>query len=293
MESAQSDWLTLTGMDEPRSPTPSAALLGRSLIVVGLALAVNSGLGPLVLDSIDYPVTDFMMNQTIGLDAANLFVVSPVFVGLGLLARSRPTLAAALALGPTTYVAYMFVQYIAGPDHLSYPTVLLLQLGLFVAGWLLAARAWLSTQPWPADTQRSTIRGAVAVVLAAFVLLRYVPGLVGSLSNTSLTPELAGDPAMYWLILLMDLGVFVPLALIVAAGLWHGRPWGEPAFLGLLMWYALVTVAVLAMAVTLVVNDDDYASTGQLILFLVVAAVVVPYTVVVALQADRRLTARS
>jgi hypothetical protein len=261
--------------------------------VVGVSLAINSVLGPLGFDRVDYPVTDFMMNQTIGLDAANLLVVAPVFVGLGLLARSRPTLAAALALGPTAYVAYMFVQYVAGPDHLSYPPVLLLQLGLFMAGWLLAAVAWLGVRPWPAEVEPSGVRAAVAVALAAFVLLRYVPGLLGSFSNTALGPELAGDPAMYWLILLMDVGVLVPLALVVARGLRHGRSWAEPAFLGLLTWYALVTVAVLAMAVTLVVNDDRYASTGQLILFMVVAAIVVPYTFVVVRQIARRLATSS
>ncbi len=58
-------------------------------------------------------------------------------------------------------------------------------------------------------------------------------------------------------------------------------------------WYALVTVAVLAMAVTLVINDDKYASTGQLILFMVVAVVVVPHTLAVARQIARRLATSS
>ncbi len=229
------------------SAQPVNGLLGPSLIVVGVSLAINSVLGPLGCDRVDYPVTDFMMNQTIGLDVANPLVVAPVFVGLGLLARSRPTLAAALALGPTAYVAHMFVQYVAGPDHLSYPPVLLLQLGLFMAGWLLAAVAWLGVRPWPAEVVPSGVRAAVALALAAFV----------------------------------------------ARGLRLGRSWAEPAFLGLLTWYALVTVAVLAMAVTLVVNDDRYASTGQLILFMVVAAIVVPYTIVVARQIGRRLATAS
>ncbi len=125
------------------------------------------------------------------------------------------------------------------------------------------------------------------------MLLRYVPGLLGSFSNTALGPESAGDPAMYWLILLMDVGVFVPLALMVARGLRLGRSWAEPAFFGLLTWHALGTVAVLAMAVTLVVNDDKYASTGQLILFMVVAVVVVPHTFAVARQIARRLATSS
>ncbi len=214
------------------SSQPVNGLLGPSLIVVGLSLAINSVLGPLGFDGIDYPVTDFMMNQTIGLDAANLLVMAPVFVGLGLLARSRPMLAAALALGPTGYVAYRFVQDVGGPDHLSYPPVLLLQLGLFMAGWLLAAGAWLGVRSWPAQVEPSGVRAVVALALAAFVPLRYVPGLLGSFSNTAVGPELAGGPAMYWLILLMDVGVFVPLALMVARGLRLGRSWAEPAFSG-------------------------------------------------------------
>ena len=65
--------------------------------------------------------------------------------------------------------------------------------------------------------------GWVAVAMAGFVFLRYLPGLVGSITTEPLPAEAASDPAMYWLIVLLDLGVFVPAALLTAVGLRRQR----------------------------------------------------------------------
>ena len=255
--------------------------LGWGLIALGIGLASNSLLGPLGVDRIDYPVSESMRNQTIGLDAATLVVVAPLTVAIGVLALRGHGAAPALALGPTSYGAYMLVQYIAGPDHLSYPGVLLLQLAVFIGSWSLAAVAWrLARQP-PLRVRLGRWHGLVAWALAGFVLLRYLPGLAGSLSNEPLPPEAAGDPAMYWLIVLLDLGVFVPIAAVAGLGLRRGRPWATTLHRGAVGWFTLVTVAVATMSATMWLNDDRYASAGQLTLFVGLSVVMLVYAAVV------------
>jgi len=256
--------------------------LGLGLLILAGALAVNSVLGPLLLDVIDYPVSETMRNQTIGLDAVNLAVVAPLCAFVGWLALHRNRWAPLLALGPTTYAAYMFVQYIAGPDHTNYVRVLPLQLLAFVLGWTLAVLAW---QVRPRLERFSADRGPHAVVvglLAAFVVVRYLPGLAGTVTETGLATELQTDLAMYWLIFLMDLGLFVPVAAAIAIGLWRGSESAMAALTGLIGWYLLVTAAVASMSITMVVNDDRHASSGQLALFVALTLAMVAYAVVLA-----------
>ncbi len=152
--------------------------LGRGLAALAVGLAVNSVLGPFVADRLDYPVSETMRNQTIGLDAAGLVLVAPLTVVIAILALRGHRAAPVLALGPTSYVAYMFVQYIVGPDHLDYPRVLILQLALFIGGWLLAALAWsIDRSRRSGSPLLSPRHGHVSLVLGLFVLLRYLPGL--------------------------------------------------------------------------------------------------------------------
>ena len=262
--------------------------LGFGLVALGAALAANSLLGPLAFDAIDYPVSETMRNQTIGLDAANLAVVAPLCMAIGWLAIRGHRLAPLAALGPTAYAAYMAVQYVAGPDHLQYVRALPLQLALFVLGWMLAAEAWRSPGRRGWAVAHSRRHGVAVALMAGFVALRYLPGLAGTVGEEPLPPELRADPAMYWLIFLMDLGLFVPIAVVVAVGLWRRSSWSAPALAGLTAWFLLVTLAVGAMAVVMSVNDDPYASTAQIGLFAALSVLLVAYGAMIVRHLERR-----
>lgn len=280
-----------SGADEPavasaRSVPSSSRLaphreerrLGLGLLGLAAALAGNSLLGPLVADRIDYPVSASMRNQTIGLDAAGLAVVAPLLALVGALVLSGRRRAAVAALGPTAWVAYMLVQYVAGPPRLAYPPVLVLQLGLFAGAWLLALQAWrLATMAGPPADELPRWHGIVSWAMGAFVLLRYVPGLVGSASEEPLPSAAAADPAMYWLIVLLDLGVYLPVATLVGLGLWRRRPWAPILHRAASGWFALITIAVAAMSAAMLANDDPDATAGQLVLFAVLSAVTAAY----------------
>ncbi len=272
---------TLTRPPRPGEVTatesPRRAVLGWGTAALGVAIAANSLLGPLALDTIDYPVSESMRNQTIGLDLANLVVVAPLAVLVGVLALRGHRLAPLLALGPTTYAAYMFAQYVAGPDHLMYPRVLVLQLAIFAGGWALAGTAWAALRAEGSADVRSRRHGYVLMALAGFVLLRYLPGLAGSLGEQALPAEIAADPAMYWLIVLMDLGIFVPLAGGAGWAVLRGSVAAWHVLRGAVAWFALTTIAVACMSATMLVNDDPNAAAAQLGLFVAVGAAVIGY----------------
>jgi len=271
--------------DSPSSQATDAHLhrgLAPLLFALGGALALNSLLGPLLADAIDYSLSESLRNQLIGLDAVSLILVAPLCLVAGVLVwRGRPA-GAGLALGPATYTSYMFVQYVVGPGYQHYPAVLLFHLGLFVLGGVVAVWAWSSLRPdrLPPMTDRTRrVRAGVLLGLAAFVVMRYLPAIVGSVSEKEFSEEFRTEPAFFWTILLMDLGIVVPSAIAAAMALRHGAAVASKAMFAVVGWFALVPPSVAAMGITMVANDDPHASTPATVLFVVAAAVFAGFAV--------------
>ena len=249
-----------------RTENHADKLLGAGLIALGVGLAVNSLLGPFALGIVDYPLSETLHNQLIGLDAVSLLLVAPVSVVMGVLARRghRAALYVAVAIG--AYIAYMFVQYVVGPSYLDYPRVLPLQLGLFIIGWAVALQGWIlgRTSDELPSLGSSPRRHAIALfAFAAFVILRYVPVFAGVVTGDPIPADAIKDPAMFWTIVLMDLGIFVPIALAAGVAIRRGRSWAQGALYAVAGWFLLVTTAVAAMAITLFVNDDPHAPLAR------------------------------
>ena len=138
-----------TGADRvaERHETARAAVVGRggrptglagSLLLLAAGLLLNTVLGPLVLDAIDYPLSQTIENQLVGLELVTVYVVAPVCVAAAVLAARGHPAGAPLAIGPAAYTAYMFAQYVVGPGYDAYTPGVLLHLALFVLGLVLA-----------------------------------------------------------------------------------------------------------------------------------------------------------
>jgi hypothetical protein len=156
--------------------------LAAGLIALGLGLAVNSLIGPLVVDAFEFHVTETLRNQMIGLDAVSLFVAAPLSVFAGLLVLRGHLLGPALAVGIGAYTAYMFVQYTLGPDYVNLPgdsqVLFPLYLVLFTLGWAVALAAWnvLEVERLPRSERRERLTGrfvlpglALLAALGAFI----------------------------------------------------------------------------------------------------------------------------
>ncbi|MDX1568564.1 MAG: hypothetical protein R3223_12230 [Longimicrobiales bacterium] len=250
--------------------------LGFGLVVLGCALATNSLLGPLAAGVVEYPLSRTLLNQTLGLEVASLVLVAPVSVAAGLLVLRGHPAGALLGLGPALYSAYMFVQYVVGPEYLEYPGVLTFHLGLFILAEVLAVRAWTAVDSGSlpsVSVRRERTLGFLLLVLAGFIVLRYLPGIVGSFTGEPLPADAREDPAMYWTIVLLDLGIVVPAALASGVALIAGRApaWARKTAYAVVGWFALVGTAVAAMGVAMVLDDDPNASAGLVTVFSVTA----------------------
>lgn len=248
--------------------------LAATTYALAAGLVVNTLLGPAFADVVDYSLSETLRNQTIGLELVSLLLVAPLCVAVAGLAARGKAAGPVLALAPATYTAYMFVQYVVGPGYDRYPAVLLFHLALFVAAGVVAVRAWASLAPAdlpPIGNRVRRARAKVLFALAGFVVGRYVPALVGSFTDQPLSGELAEEPAFFWTILLMDLGIVVPAAVATAVALRRGSAVAVKAMYALVGWFALVPPSVAAMALVMVATDDPYASVGSLALFSVAA----------------------
>ena len=257
--------------------------LGIGLIAVGAGLAVNSLVGPLITGRMVYPVTNTMLNQTLALDGFSLVVVVPLSLVVGILALRGHPAAPVLVLGPALYTVYMLVQYVVGPDYLQFPIVLTLHLIVFVLAWAVGLMAWNRIRPEdlrPDGRRRDRILGTILLILAGFVLLRYLPALAGSFSGAPLPAEAQGDPAMFWTILLLDLGIVVPVS--AGAGinlLASGSDWARKAGYATVGWFALVGSSVAAMGIVMMARDDEYASIEMVAGFALTALAAIAATI--------------
>ncbi|MEA2026674.1 MAG: hypothetical protein U9O18_08275 [Chloroflexota bacterium] len=244
---------------------------GLGMLLLGAGLALNTLLGPLVADIIDYPFTETVRNETLGLEAVSLVLIAPLAIIAGILALRGHRAAGVVALGPAAYGAYMFVQYIVGPQYSTYEPAVLLHLALLILSGALVVRAWtLIDVGWLPVRSRGW--AVVVFLLAAFALSRWAGPLAGVVTNDPL-PVAAPDVTMYWSIFLLDLGIVVPVAIVTGIGLLLREPWATKALYGVIGWFALVPPSVAAMAVVKVLRDDPVADAGDTVVLLVVALI--------------------
>ncbi|MCA9843296.1 MAG: hypothetical protein KC491_01465 [Dehalococcoidia bacterium] len=246
-------------------------------IAMSAMLAINSVLGPFVFDVVAYGFPESVANQGIGLDAVSLLLVAPLGLLSAWATSKRWSLGPLVALAVAAYTAYMLVQYLVGPNYTYAARIYPFQLVTFVASLATATLAWQVLSAGPPWTHRRRLTAGVMFGVAAFVVLRYLPTLIGAAGEDPLPEEYTTAPAFFWTIVLMDLGIFVPAAIATGVGVLRQARWAAAAALSITVWFTLVTVAVWAMALTMVVNDDPYASDGQVVLFLALSVVTVGY----------------
>jgi hypothetical protein len=268
----------------PRSGGAPHRAFGVLLMVLGAALVLNTVLGPLVAGVVDYPVSETVRNQLIGLEVVSVALVAPLSIIAGVLALRGHPAAGVLGFGPAAYTAYMFVQYVLGPEYRTYGFAALFQLAIFTLGGALAIRGWVMTDTHrlPVLTRRrERLYGAVMLALAAFVLTRYLGAIAGAFTHESITAEFAEAPTFYWSIFLLDVGVVVPATAFAGVALIRGVRSAHTALYAILGWFVLVPPSVAAMAAAMAVNGDPYGSPGQAVLLGVVAVVFAAFAVTI------------
>jgi hypothetical protein len=254
--------------------------LGIGLIALAAGLSVNSLLGPLVTDVIRYHVTTLLLNQTIGLDAVSLALVAPLSGVAGLLVFRAHPAAPVLAFAPAVYAAYMFPQYILGPDYLrlegNNELLFPLHLALFSLGGAVALLAWRAVDAErlpPISRRKERLVGGLLLALAAFLVVRWAPALLDAIGDDPSGADYLAGPTFFWTIALLDLGVALPTTIATGVGLLRAAVWARKAMYAVVAWFALVGAAVAGMNVAMYANDDPNASGAALVAFTLYALV--------------------
>ena len=248
-----------TNTEDVRRSRPST----RPALVLAGVLLLNSILGPLVLKVASYPITNGMENQLIGLEVVTVLLVAPWAALAGLAALHGRPAAPVLGFAPSAYAAYMFVQYVLGPEYTHYSITALAQVGVFVLATGLMLASWsLSRQVAlpPMRAAQATRNGILMFALAAFVLLRYSSAVVGAFTGTHLEGEFADERTFFWSIFLLDLGIVVPSTVAAGVALVRGAAVGQRALYAVVGWFALVPPSVAAMAVVMWARNDQHSS---------------------------------
>jgi hypothetical protein len=244
--------------------------LAAALLVLAAGLVAVGLLGPLTSGPVEYHVSETLRNQLIGLDAASVFVVSPLAVFAAALTARGQAAGPALALPIGAYTAYMFVQYIVGPEYAARPgdneVLFPLYLVLFTLGWSSALAAWhaLDTSAAPVSTQRDRVLGRFVLPALAFLAFsRYAPALADVMGGDPQDDGYLAGPTFFWVIAMLDLGVFLPATIVTCVGLRRRRAWATKALYLVSGWFGLVGPAVAGMAIAMQVNGDPNGSAAD------------------------------
>lgn len=263
------------------------SLLGVALIVLGIGAAAVALVGPLGAGWLEYHVSPGAAGQARGGDVAGLVLVAPVSFIAGVLVLRRHRLGPVLALSPAAYGMYMYFQLGVSGDSARYPGnseyFFPLLLGLFVLCGLIMLMAVRVPAPGIGSPSRrlNRIIGVYLLLVSAFLVFGlHLPGLLAVWRGEP-TAEYLADPGLFWLVKMMDLGLIVPIAILVGILLLR-----TPQRVGLLRygmtgWAALLASSVAGMAVVMQTTGDPAASGIVTVAFSVFALLAIVLAVLV------------
>ena len=175
-----------------------------ALWLLSAGIVASAVLGPLVLDIVRFPISATMEHQLLGGEIASLVLAAPLAAAAGGLWWRGHRLAPLLAFGPAAYSAYMYVQYIVGPEYSRYDgnseNAFPLYLALIILGWTIAAQSWAALDAARLPDLPSRLRRAIGTLLLASNILTCLHGspawpmctAVARPSNTNATPSSSG-----------------------------------------------------------------------------------------------------
>jgi hypothetical protein len=139
---------------------------------------------------------------------------------------------------------------------------------------VLAGRLVLHGHPAGAVLGTGPAAFAALFGLAVFVaVVQWLPALADMMHDRPTRADYLRNPAMTWMIALLDLGIAVPAAVAAGVGLVRGTAWGRKAAYAVAGFFALVGPAVAAMAITMQINDDPNATAANVVVMSVAGLV--------------------
>ena len=243
--------------------------IGLLSLLLGLLLFILSTFGPLWLKIIKYKTSDSAIYQIQGQDLVNLVILVPICIVGGLLQLLNKKESKYFLIFIPIYTSfYTGLAYGVGaewshPNYLgSYNSnqyfwlfIILIFGGLFLAFY---SYAQFSEQDAPNFSTRNirifTFIFSVFILMFVFLWLSEI-NLVNITGDTT-TGSYSEAPTTFWLVKYLDLGVTLPLGLL-SLYLFNTRPKkAYPLLLLFFGFFVILTLAVNAMMIMMVINND-------------------------------------
>ena len=251
---------------------------GVASMALGLGIAANAILGPLVLGVIRIRESANMETQLLGGELTSLFLAAPIACVAGALWWRGNRLAPVVGIGPAGFALYTYVQFVLVPDYSRYSgnseRFFPLYLALVMLGGWLVWRSWhalWASRIAPIPSGIATLYGGILIALNGAFGLAWIASIMSVMINGP-TLEYREHPTAFWLIRLMDLGFIIPFGLTTGSGLLRRAPWATRNAYAFAGTQALLSCAVSGMAIRMWVRDDP-AVTPALLAISTVGAV--------------------
>jgi len=258
-------------------------VIGYLAILTGLMLAYLAIQGPLYLGYIQYKTHQLVINQLIGQDAVNLFLVCPMLILGGILLLNKKLIAKYLLIMTPLFLMYYAMSYTMGWEWMAKDysgnseKYFFHFLGVLISALLIMM---YSLHIFPKQVKAKFKKTGLAIYSVIFTIFLGMFAMMWMkevfeviATGTSRAYDIA--PAAFWLVRTIDLGFCIPLGLMSVYLLWT-RP--EKAYPIQYLFYGFFLTqitAVLSMAAVMFIKHDPTFELASSAVFVALALIVV------------------
>ncbi|PKN80931.1 MAG: hypothetical protein CVU48_00480 [Candidatus Cloacimonetes bacterium HGW-Cloacimonetes-1] len=250
-------------------------------MIIGFILIYLGYLGPLFLDLIQFKTHATVVNQLLGQDIVNMFVLSGILIAGGILLLAKKRMGVYLLIMTPLYLFYYAISYALGwewmaPDYVGNSQNYFFYFLAVIVGGLIIMLYCLSAFPKKVtNTFRKGSLRLYSVFYVLFLLIfasMWIKEIV-EVMNTGTTRGYDIAPTAFWLVRTIDLGFCLPLGLISIYLLWT-RP-NQSYAIQFLFYGFFVTqiLAVNSMSLMMYLHHDPLVTLSNIIVFLVLLVI--------------------
>ena len=252
-------------------------------IATGIILIYLAIEGPLFLQHIKYKTAKIINNQLAGQDIVNIFLLSPILIVGGVALFFKKRISKYLLITTPLYLIYFVLSYTIGWEWSSPKYSGNSELYTFHFLFILISSLIIllySLSIFPKNVESTFKRKGLIVYSVLFSLFLLVFASmwikeVEEVMSTGTTRAYDIAPTAFWVIRIFDLGFSIPLGFISVYLLW-ARP--NTSYAIQFMFYGFfltMIIAVNAMGIIMLVNNDPTFVMRDLTVFLILALIVI------------------
>jgi len=251
-------------------------------IATGITLIYLAIGGPLFLHHIKYKTADIIINQIVGQDIVNMFLLSSILIVGGVALFFRKRISQYLLAMTPLYLIYFVLSYTIGwewssPKYFGNSELYTFHFLFILISSLVILLYSLSIFPKNVEVTFKRKGLVLYSLLFSFFLLifasMWIKEVQEVMSNgTTRAYDIA--PTAFWVVRIFDLGLSIPLGFISVYLLWV-RP--NTTYAIQFMFYGFfltMIVAVNAMGFVMFLNNDPTFMMRDLIVFLMLALII-------------------